>query len=509
MMEGRDPPLEQRLGTPVGRLIDGRLDSRPGPTEPAAVDETEMLPAAISAAEAAALMVKRRRTSMRVMGADGRAMGVVTALDLLSCLAQEASPVEPTVEETASAAPSEQRLVENDRLAALGSLAGGIAHQMNNALAFMRLGIGRLISLERSRQPLTPIREHRLEVLHDIREGVVRIERINEELIHFSRMDSGPATSIDLPPLLDETLGLVAAQIRYRARLARDFGEVPPVRGREAVFRQLFVHLILNAAQAIPDGQAHLNLIRVVTRTDSAGRAVVEISDTGAGIAPQDMVRIFEPFFTTRQDAQHLGLGLSICRDLVAALGGELSAESVVGEGTTMRVVLPASASHSVPNRERVAFATAARSEGWPCRRVLLVDDEVTLNRLLKRELEEEQIEVVATTSGPEALKLLARDRDFDVILCDLMMPEMSGADFYEAVKLVDPHLLARFAFMTGGAFTERASQFLGAVSNPYIAKPFHFAELLTMVRAQAAAAGAGAAVESPGSAATTPHRGP
>jgi two-component system cell cycle sensor histidine kinase/response regulator CckA len=384
----------------------------------------------------------------------------------------------------ADAADTERQLVEADRVAALGSLAAGIAHQINNALTYMRLGVGRLLSLEQSLQPVTPLRQHRLEMLHDVREGIVRIERINNELIHFSQLDRGAVGPVRLVDLIEAVSGTIAHEIQHRARLVCDHGETPMVRGNEAALRQVFLNLIMNAAQSIADGEAHLNEIRISSRTDAQGRAVVDISDTGAGIAPELLGRIFEPFFTTRPPGQGIGLGLAICRDLVTFLGGEITVESVVGEGTTMRVTLPpAGATATVVASERVVLPpTVTVPAGGGRRRILVVDDEQLVARAVAHELERERLEVLVAESGREALEILERDRDFDLVLCDLMMPEMSGPDLYEAARRLDSGLIRRFAFMSGGAFTERAARFLEHVPNPRIAKPFHVRDLLALV---------------------------
>ena len=179
---------------------------------------------------------------------------------------------------------SERRLVEADRLAALGSLAGGVAHQINNALTYVRFNLGRLITLELSRKPVTPVRLHRLELLQDIREGTGRIERVISELKHFSKVDEGPGGPIDVPALLGSVARMAAHEIRHRAELVFDSKEVPAARAHEGGLRQVFLNLLINAAQAIPEGEAHMNEIRLATRTDAGGRVVVEVTDSGRGI---------------------------------------------------------------------------------------------------------------------------------------------------------------------------------------------------------------------------------
>jgi len=319
---------------------------------------------------------------------------------------------------------------------------------------------------------------HRIELLQDVREGVSRIERVIRELRAFSHMDDAPSGPVDVAELLASAVGFAAHQISHRATLLADYGPVPKVRATPVELRQVFLSLLVNATQAVPDGEAHVNEVRVTTRTDERGRAVVEIADTGSGIAPEVLARIFEPFFTTKQDGNDLGLGLAVSRDVVTSLGGTIEVDSAVGQGTTVRVTLPAcdEAAVSVPAQAASRDRTA-RAER---RRILIVDDDRPVAAAIALELA--QHDVVVAESGREALEILRRDKAFDVILCDLMMPEVSGMDVYEALRLMDPGLVRRVVLMTGGAFTARAGQFLAQVDAPLIEKPFEPGQLHAIV---------------------------
>lgn len=363
---------------------------------------------------------------------------------------------------------------------ALGFLAGGVAHQINNALTPMRLSLGRLTSFELSRRPLTAEGLHRIELLQDAREGVARIERVLRELKSFSHMDESPSLPLDASALLQAAVGLAAHEIRHRARLVCDFAPTPPVQAKPAELRQVFLNLLINAAHAIPEGEAHLNEIHVMTRTDEQGRALIEIADTGSGMASDVISRIFEPFFTTCADGTGLGLGLAVSRDVIAALDGEITIDSIEGKGTTVRIVIPPSAGgvvHAVPS-DSSAPELFERSQR---RRILIVDDDRPVAAAIALELEAH--DVVVASSGREALGILRRDKNFDMILCDLMMPEVSGIDVYESLRLVDPTLLGRVVLMTGGAFTVRAGQFLSRVDVPVVEKPFDAGQLHALVQ--------------------------
>jgi CheY-like chemotaxis protein len=256
-------------------------------------------------------------------------------------------------------------------------------------------------------------------------------------------------------------------EIRHRARLVKDYGPLPLVEGDDSRLGQVFINLLVNAAQAIGDGDPDANEIRLVTGTDAAGNGFVEICDTGPGIPPESMDRIFDPFFTTKAIGIGTGLGLSICHNIVATMGGKLTATNRASGGAVFRVTLPAA---SAP---RPARATSTPRESTPARRaaILIVDDEVSLGQVLRRRLRDH--DVTAVTSAREALDLLAHDAHFDVILSDLMMPEMSGMQLYDEILRSRPDIVDRVVFMTGGAFTGGAPEFLEQVPNEGLEKPF------------------------------------
>jgi signal transduction histidine kinase/ActR/RegA family two-component response regulator len=431
--------------------------------------EVFALPATCSIQSALHVMAVESIECVAVIGDDGRLAGVVTAGDMIRCLRGARRARAPGSERG--------RRTEADRLVSVGFLAGGVAHQINNALTSMRLSLGRLTSFELSRRPMTPEVLHRIELLQDVREGVSRIERVIRELRAFSHMEDGPSRPVNIADLLASAVNLAIHQISHRATLVADYGPTPLVRATPAELRQVFVSLLVNATQAMLDGEAHVNEIRVTTRTDDRGRAVVEIADTGAGIPADVLGRIYEPFFTTRHDTR-LGLGLAVSRDIVRSLEGEIDVASVVGKGTTVRVALPSCDEAAIP-----APATEASRESSARddrRRILIVDDDRPVAAAIALELSSH--DVVVAESGREALEILRRDRGFDMILCDVMMPEVSGIDVYEALRLMDPGLLRRLVMMTGGAFSQRAREFLASIDAPVIEKPFEPGQLHAIV---------------------------
>jgi two-component system, cell cycle sensor histidine kinase and response regulator CckA len=369
------------------------------------------------------------------------------------------------------------RLHEVDRLLSCGFLAGGIAHEINNALTSMRLSLGRLVSFEASRRPQTEERKHRIELLQDIREGVARIERIARELKAFAHDDDDqPVRAIDVVAELGKATALVAHEIHHRAQLVASYEPVPPVRASGAALRKVFVNLLLNSIQSIPEGAAHTHEIRVATRTDANGRIVIEVADTGSGIPRAVANRIFEPFFTT-SPSHTLGLGLTIARDVIAALDGEIMIDSIEGTGTIVRIVLPPTTdavAHEVAEPLSAPTTTTVR------RRILIIDDDRPVAAAIAFELAAH--DVVVAESGREALELLRREASYDLILCDLMMPDVTGMDVYKALSTIAPEMLDKVVLMTGGAFTAQARQFIADVNAPLLEKPFHTGQLVALV---------------------------
>ncbi|HZH12950.1 MAG TPA: ATP-binding protein [Archangium sp.] len=235
------------------------------------------------------------------------------------------------------------RLVVADRLASVGTLAAGVAHEINNPLAFVISNLSFLTEELHTITGLLP--EGRLseveEVLAETNEGVNRVRLIVQDLKTFSRGDEEQPTAVDLRRVIDSALALARGELRHRATVVKDVSEVPLVEGSEARFGQVVLNLLINAAHAITAGQPDKNEIRVILRAES-NHAVIEVKDTGCGMPREVLDRIFDPFFTTKPVGVGTGLGLSICHGIITGFGGEITASSELGRGSTFRISLPA-----------------------------------------------------------------------------------------------------------------------------------------------------------------------
>jgi CheY-like chemotaxis protein len=374
---------------------------------------------------------------------------------------------------------TQAQLFVSDRMASVGMLAAGVAHEINNPLASVvaNLDLATRDLLERQESgDLEDVDELR-EMLGDARGAAERVRQIVRDLRIFSRHEETRSGSVDVHKVLDSTLRMAWNEIRHRARLFKDYGSVPLVEGSESRLGQVFLNLVVNAAQAIPEGNADANAIRIITSTDPSGRAVVAISDSGKGIAFQDLKHLFRPFYTTKGPGVGTGLGLAISHRIVTALGGDIQVESEVGQGTTFRVVLPAVDAAVIAQPATATFASKAARRA----RILVVDDEPMIAAVIRRMLGSEH-EVVTVVNAVDALARIGSEEPFDIILCDLMMPQMTGMDLHAEIKRLDRRYADRMIFLTGGAFAPATRAFLDEVPNQRVEKPFDAQHLRALV---------------------------
>ncbi len=364
------------------------------------------------------------------------------------------------------------QLEHADRLASLGMLAGGVAHEINNPLAF----VGLATSLLEQRLAGNGDPAELTALVGDIRAGIDRIAAVARDLRLYGRYEDEPASIVDVAAVLDDAERLVAHELRSRARLRRELETLSPVLAVPRRLEQVFVNLLLNAAHAIPDEREG----EVVVRARSEGAwVIVEIEDDGVGIPEGDLARIFEPFHTTRASSSGTGLGLSICRGIVERAGGTIHATGAPGQGTVIQVRLPralavsAAAEAGVPRTPLQEPApTHVVGATSPRRRVFIVDDEPAIVAVLVRTLGERH-DIIGETDPAAALARLLDGAAFDVVLCDLMMPGTTGMELHATIARERPGFESRFVFMTGGSHNRRARDFLDSVPNGRLMKPF------------------------------------
>jgi signal transduction histidine kinase/CheY-like chemotaxis protein len=360
----------------------------------------------------------------------------------------------------------------SQRMAGLGRLAAGVAHEINNPLSSV---IGNLCFLaEETSGGSAELRD----AIAEARDGARRVAEVVRGLRSFTRPGPAQRGAVDVRQELDAALRLAHHELRHRAVVEVRHGELPPVVAEAHELAQVFLNLLVNAAQAIPEGHAEEHRVEVETRTDAKGWAVISFRDTGVGIPPEVLDRIFEPFFTTKPLGIGTGLGLAISHGIVTEAGGRMEVESRVGHGSTFRVVLPPAADARAPAGPAAVADAAAAPRALPVEerarlaRVLVIDDEPLVARAVVRALGD-GYDVALCTSARDALGRFEEGERFDAVLCDLMMPQMNGMELHARAGRIDPGIAARFVFVTGGAFTEAAAEFLRTTRNAWIEKPF------------------------------------
>jgi two-component system, cell cycle sensor histidine kinase and response regulator CckA len=419
--------------------------------------------------------------------------------------------LQATVRDETEVKRLQAQLFQSDRVASMGLLAAGVAHEINNPLTYVLYNLATLaetLPVLAAPNQYTALGTHGApspsdtlpgglfecptltelaELAEEALAGVQRIRVISKAIGTFSRLET-ERSRVHLNDAIVSAATMAMNDIRFRAELVMDLAKLPAIWASEGKLSQVFLNLLMNAAQAIEIGDPHHNSIRV--RTWTAGDDVfAEVRDTGNGISEADLPRIFEPFFTSKPIGEGSGLGLPICRKIIGEFGGDITVESKLGQGTCFAIRIPigshmASSTSSIP-------APAVWMQG----RILVVDDEPSIRAAMVRMLTPDH-ELITVASAEEAKAVLETDQDYDVILCDLVMPGMTGMDLHRWLIAVHPKLAQRLVFVTGGAFTPGSSEYLAHVSNRRLEKPFQLHELTRLIARVLAAArveGAGA----------------
>jgi PAS domain S-box-containing protein len=378
---------------------------------------------------------------------------------------------------------TQAQLMFSDRMATVGSLAAGVAHEINNPLtaviANLHFALEELAMATMSTGAPACLASI-AELLREAGEGADRVADIARDLKIFSRAEEDIRGPVDLPRVLESAARMARTEIRHRAELVQDYADIPFVDGNESRLGQVFLNLLINAAQSLPEGHASKNRIVLRTRCDTAGFITVDVEDTGSGISPENLARMFTPFFTTKPRGVGTGLGLSICKRIVSSFGGEITVASEVGRGTTFRVRLRTSTAQAKADAHPPSAAAPPLRRG----RILIVDDDDMAARAICRVLTEAH-DVLVSHDATQSLARIVGGERFDVIICDVMMPDKTGPEFFRELSVHAPDQSDRIIFLTGGAFTVAARDFLDRVPNPWLEKPFDVKSLRTLINAR------------------------
>lgn len=380
---------------------------------------------------------------------------------------------------------SEERLRRAERLASLGGLAAGAAHEINNPLAAISLAAQML--MEDDRLPD--------DVLDDVRvieRQASRAGEVTDRMLVFARRREGERDAYDINDLVREVLRAQRYEIETHAITLQEntATELPQVWVDPVQIERVLTNLIVNAEKALAEVPEDDRLLMVTTRPSSVGVAV-DIADTGPGIPDHVLPKIFDPFFTTREVGQGTGLGLSMSHSIVQAHGGELKVKTVPGEGATFTIDLP-----QAPEQEDAAektiggtrrapdFVLQEQTSARPLN-ILVIDDEKEIRDLTRRFFTGKGHTVAQAATGREALKLVMAN-DYDGIVLDLRMPDMSGEGFFEWLRRNRPEMATKVTVISGDLGNPQTVEILERMGQPYLLKPFKAHELLAHIEKNA-----------------------
>ncbi len=386
-----------------------------------------------------------------------------------------------------------------ERLASLGGLAASVAHEVNNPASFVMANLlaireqlsslgdllttfadsdpARMAELAASNMRTLQSGPECIEMVDESIEGMRRITSIVRQMQTFSRTESEeePVAPVSLNKVAEWACLLTWPQVKHHARLEKDLDPaLPLIPGHQARLSQVVTNLLVNAAQAIPEGSADVNAVRITTRAVPDG-VELEITDTGSGIPEELRARVVEPFFTTKPVGEGTGLGLAVSLEIIRGHQGELHIEDHDPRGTRIRVFFPRNTG-LVPT---MPLARVTPIEEPISMKILLIDDEPAVARAYQRLLRDHDVTAGDVHSAIDALR---EDSAYDAVVCDIMMPEIDGPAFYEFVATHFPHLVDRIVFLTGGVFTERVRGFVERVEGRVVSKPASRERLLEVL---------------------------
>lgn len=450
----------QPFAPPIDRVVDGGF--------------TATLPANVQLVTRTNEQIEVDDTAAPIVGDDGRLLGgVVVFRDITEQRRMR------------------QQIERTERLASIGTLAAGMAHEINNPLTAVMsvFDLVRELLAEAASAAEQGATARVLSVLREINEltrdgtdATTRVARIVRGLRQFGSVRDAGREVLDLPDVLAKAMKLTRHRVRDIASVRLELSTTPFVLADEGRLVQVVTNLIINAAQAMPAPDPSRNDIRITTRTSERGWAVVEVHDNGSGVSPRHRARLFEPFFTTKPVGEGMGLGLSIAHGIVQSFGGEIEVDSPDGSGTIFRVSLPPVSSTGVTP---IAPRTSAPSSA-PRARVLVVDDDMGVAKSVARLLGTRYS--VEVQHDPQRALARLLTEPIDLVLSDVVMPGMTGVQLLARLREVRPALARRFILMTGGVLDPRDAEHLEDAGVPVLPKPMPREVLLDAVAARLAA---------------------
>jgi two-component system NtrC family sensor kinase len=364
-------------------------------------------------------------------------------------------------------------LFQHEKLASMGSLLASVAHELNNPLAVVRMQVD-LLNEEAAN---TPLYEHTRE-LHQATEHCMRIVG---NFLTLARQNPPQRSAVQLNTIVEDALELLAHALRLdnitvHTRLTH---ELPLFEADPVQMHQVIINLLVNAQQALRES-APPRQITITTAFDQThNRLVFELADTGPGIPAVIQRRIFEPFFTTKPLGVGTGIGLSLCRNIIESHGGSIDVTSQTGQGAVFRITLPVGGPVSLASEPSPVPALAPSPSAST---IFVVDDEPGIRRALAHLLRREGHAVDTAMDGRQALHML-QEQQYDLVLCDLRMPELDGPGLYREIAISQPHYLQRFVFLTGDTLSPETEAFLKQSGAPQLVKPFSAAQGRQVVR--------------------------
>jgi signal transduction histidine kinase/FixJ family two-component response regulator len=384
----------------------------------------------------------------------------------------------------------QSKLLQTEKMAALGHLVSGIAHELNNPLTAI-MGYAQLLLSH-------GLRAEHLGEARNVFDEAERATRIVKNLLYFARENKPERTHVNLNEIVERALALRSYELKVQNIIVECLlaPDLPLTLADPHQLQQAVLNLVVNAEQALVQSRGK-GKIWIRTRPVTGTKVALEVSDDGPGIPKEIASRIFEPFFTTKPPGVGTGLGLSIVYGIVHQHDGEVTLESRIGGGATFVIELPITA-HQLSATNLLPASAAEPLARAPASRILVVEDEPTIAQLVVDVLREEGHQVDAVLDSQEGLTRLSRGR-YDLVVCDLRMPRLDGPAFYDALVRSGSPLVDHIIFITGDTLAPRTASFLEATGVPYLAKPFLVEELRLAVNRRLAqpAAKSGVLVES------------